>query len=135
MKHCLNYTWFVVSYVFGKTYISNICEHATKKIVRVKEGKKRKGFVTIPLSENGSPDYCICCMNKMAIRCAWCGESIHIGDPVTLSWPADDGSFKIPDYAVKYGEGDQLVVCLRRGCGEYMCRYGFWMAPGVVRKG
>lgn len=97
------------------------------------EGKKFTGFVNMPLSENGSPDYCVCCINKMAIRCAWCGESINIGDPVTLCSPVHE-SFKVPDYAVKYGEGNQLVGCLRWGCGEAMCRSGFWMPPGIVER-
>ena len=93
--------------------------------------KKWEGFTSIPLAKNGSPDYCICCLNSMAIRCAWCGESIAIGDPVSLCALVNPLHL-MPEYAVGHGE-KQFVGCLRWGCADGAhARSGFWNPPGQV---
>ncbi|NTW14626.1 MAG: hypothetical protein HGA31_06425 [Candidatus Moranbacteria bacterium] len=85
----------------------------------------------IPITDGHTP-YCHACLEKMAIRCAWCGKPIFVGDPITLYSPKK--GFEIPDYAIRYSEDPlTLVGCLRWDCAESgMDRSGFWMPPGQV---
>lgn len=100
---------------------------------------------TMPRNEDGSTDYCLDCIGKMAIRCAWCGGTIFIGDPVTLYTPRSAESFRksdettfvsapgvdfqIPNHAVVFNTSPlQLVGCLRMSCaGSGADRAGFWV--------
>lgn len=131
--NCLMLIWLVLSWPFRKTYTANVCGHRTKKTGRfVSYGE---GCITsMPLSENGNPDYCIDCIGKMSIKCAWCEGSIHIGDPVTLYAPQE--SFKVPEHAVRYHNDPKcLVGCLRWNCAETGGdRAGFWVPPGKVAR-
>lgn len=81
----------------------------------------------MPVNEKGSFDYCLDCIGTMAIRCAWCGKAIFIGDPITLyDQPAD---FVMPEYAVTYGDSPKcLVGCLRHDCADTGSdRAGYWL--------
>jgi hypothetical protein len=123
-----------VSALFRRTHVANICGHKTSKKGFMYDGTSTS-IMEMPLAENGHPDYCLDCIGKMGIRCAWCGEPITIGEPVTLDFPHKE--FRVPDYAVKYGEGEEqaLVGCLRWDCADtltMMC--GQWMPPGVVKR-
>lgn len=84
----------------------------------------------MPLNNQRSVDWCLACIEKMAIPCAWCEKPIFIGDPVTLYSPVDK-TFEIPDHAVIYDkERLQLVGCLRWECADTGAdRAGFWL-PG-----
>ena len=118
---------------FRRIHTANICGHKTRKKGFMYNGKSTS-IMEMPLASNGHPDYCLECIGKMSIRCAWCGEPITIGAPITLYLPNKE--LKVPNYAVKYGEGDEqaLVGCLRWDCadtGADMC--GQWMPPGVVQ--
>ena len=81
----------------------------------------------MPTNENGSMDYCLDCIGKMAIRCAWCGDPIFIGNPITLYTP--HGDFQVPEHAIVYNkEPLQLVGCLGWNCAETGAdRAGFWL--------
>lgn len=123
-----------VSTPFRKIHIANICGHKTRKEGFMYDGKS-VNIMKMPLALNDQPDYCLKCIGKMSIRCAWCGESIVIGEPITLDFPHKE--FKVPDYAVKYGEGEEqaLVGCLRWDCAETLAvTCGHWMPPGVVMR-
>ena len=101
--------------IFKKKLTAN-CGHVTKeKNTIIVFGEK----INITLSlENGKTEYCHKCIEKMAIRCAWCGHSILIGDPITLYSPRNK-DFKIPPYATIFNkEPLQLVGCLRWDCAE-----------------
>jgi len=82
---------------------------------------------------NGEVEYCLGCLGKMTILCAWCKEPIFIGEPVTLYTPRD-GS--VPNHAKIHDENLlQLVGCLRWNCAESGAdRAGFWM-PGEDGEG
>ncbi len=88
----------------------------------------------IPIVD-GKTDYCHRCLEKMAIRCAWCGGVIFIGDPITLYSPRDRNR-KMPDYAVLHNkEHNSYVGCLRWNCAESGAdRAGFWYPPGQVMR-
>lgn len=89
----------------------------------------------MPTNEDGSVDYCLDCIGKMTIRCAWCGESIFIGQPITLETP--DPNSEIPDYAVPYDkDSSRLIGCLLLGCPRAagFNRAGFWL-PGEGGRG
>jgi len=108
------------------------CGHKTLKKDSVTAfGEKTTTEILI---SNGKTDYCHRCLEKMAIQCAWCGEVIFIGDPITLYSP-DKQSFEIPKHAVTHGENPlQLVGCLRWGCADTGAdRAGFWYPPGKVK--
>lgn len=124
--------WLKISSFVSRLHVANKCGHRTKRAGWV-EAFGEKYFVEMPVAKNGRPDYCHACIGSMAIRCAWCGEPIHIGNPVTLYTPSKRG-FVIPTYAVRYSKDPlQLVGCLAWGCAETGAdRAGFWMPPGEV---
>lgn len=133
ISYYLRVLWLVVSYPFRKTYMANICGHHTKKTGGV-TSHGESHTMSMPLSENGSPDYCLDCIAKMSIRCAWCENSIHVGDPVTLYIPQE--SYKVPEHAVRYDKDECcLVGCLGWNCTQTGAdRQGFWMPPGKVAR-
>lgn len=87
----------------------------------------------IPIDKDGLTSHCHQCLEKMTIRCAWCGKPIFIGDPVTLYLPRDK-DIKMPDYAVSY-KNNAFVGCLGWDCaGSGVDRAGFWYPPGQVHR-
>lgn len=117
-----------------KDYIAKVCGHSTKQ-----SGEQfslgDNYILNMPLSENGDLDYCLDCVAKMSISCAWCGEPIHIGDPITLYTPKPD--FEIPKHAVRYSEHEnKLIGCTRLTCADLGAgdRQGFWIPPGKVHR-
>ncbi|PID52240.1 MAG: hypothetical protein CR972_03075 [Candidatus Moraniibacteriota bacterium] len=116
--------------IFKKKIVAD-CGHKTLKKDNVTAfGESCE--IAIPIS-NGKTAYCHRCLEKMAIRCAWCGKVIFIGDPITLYSPRGEG-LKMPDYAVLYNEEHSSYVgCLRWDCAETGAdRAGFWHPPGKV---
>ncbi len=114
---------------FGRSYKATVCGHKTKLIGRGKIFEEEY----ISTFEKGKIKYCRTCLGAMAIRCAWCGEPILTGEPITLYAPSED--FIIPSYAVLYEEkgGVRLVGCLRWDCADTGAdRSGFWVIPGKV---
>ena len=107
------------------------CGHET--LIRDKVSAFGETITTELPIENGKTPYCHRCIEKMAIRCAWCGRPIFIGDPVTLYSPVNK-NFKMPDYAIIYNkEHNSYVGCLRWDCAETSAdRMGFWYPPGKV---
>jgi predicted RNA-binding Zn-ribbon protein involved in translation (DUF1610 family) len=115
---------------FGRTYNCQ-CGHTAKwKTILTIDGNS--GIFTLA---GTPPEYCPQCFKKAIIKCAWCGNSITPGSPVTLHIPMSD--FKIPEYAVRYPEGEhiKLVGCMRTTCSDFgMDREGFWIMPGKVQR-
>lgn len=109
------------------------CGHRTKRSGLV-SAFGRTITTKMPKNHDGSVDYCLGCISKMAIQCAWCGGSIFIGDPITLYIPS--GDFQVPEHAVIYNkESLQLVGCLSGNCADTGAdRAGFWL-PGEDDKG
>lgn len=70
----------------------------------------------------------------MAIRCAWCGKPIFVGDFITLYSPSEE--FEIPDWAVIYHQEPlQLIGCQRTDCADSGSDYcGCWIPPGKVQR-
>ncbi len=106
-------------------YKAEKCGHYTKRVGSV----SAFGLTVItkmPKNHNGSVDYCLNCIGKMAIRCAWCGDPIFIGDPITLYTPYD--GFQVPDHAVIHKkEPLKLVGCLGWDCADTISdQAGIW---------
>lgn len=105
---------------------ARICGHKTRQ-----KGDVAAFGVTIttemPLKD-GTVDYCLECIAKMAIQCAWCSLPIFIGDPITLYFSSKP-DFVVPDHAVVYNEQTkELVGCLRMDCASTGAdRAGFWL--------
>jgi len=83
--------------------------------------------------KNGKVSYCLQCIEAMTIQCAWCGEHILPGEPITLYTPRDK-NYTIPEGAVTYSQDPlRLVGCLRFDCAQTGAdRAGFWVPPGQV---
>jgi len=116
--------------IFKKKILAN-CGHKTfEKATITAFGSSCK--TKIPIINNKT-DYCHRCLEKMAIRCAWCGKTIFIGDPITL-YSLKDKSYKMPGYAVFYDkEYNSYIGCLRWDCAQTGAdRAGFWYPPGRV---
>ncbi len=118
--------------VFGVRLKAKKCGHKTKLKDKVTAFGETEILGMVP-HKDGTVDYCHKCLKKMAIRCAWCGEPIFIGEFVTLYTPINK-KFKAPECAVKYSENPlQFVGCCRGNCAETGADYrGRWMPPGKV---
>ena len=120
--------------LFARTYIANVCNHPTKR-----EGKTESFgecyAIVMPLAGNGRPDYCLECIGKMAIKCGWCGQLIHIGDFVTPYLPRPN----MPDYTRYHQDGPGLartvIGCCRASCREFPGdEHGQWLPPGKIQR-
>ncbi len=118
--------------IFWSKKVQAQCGHQTRTVVLLHIYEEER-FLQLPLDDDGTTPACWDCLEKMTIRCAWCGKPIFIGDPVTLNSPAD-GALCIPQYAVVYScRPLRLVGCLRMGCANSGAeRAGFWQPPGEV---
>ena len=88
------------------------------------------GLIQCPVKHGQTP-YCPRCLERMTIRCAWCGQPIFVGDPVTLYTNIPER--EMPDYAVPFSlEPRRYIGCLNWGCGNSHDHQGFWMPPGKV---
>jgi len=135
-------------------YTATKCGHRTKQTGNI-TAFGRTIIISMPKNKKGSVDYCLECIGKMTIQCAWCRNPIFIGNPITLYSPGPhgelffsseepsevqkerrDGDFIIPDHAIAYSENPPVLVgCLRMNCADTGAdRAGFWM-PGEDGKG
>lgn len=107
-------------------YVATKCGHRTEQEGRV-SAFEHVIIIEMPRNEIGSVDYCLDCIGKMAIQCAWCGNQIFIGDPITLYTPRCN--FKVPEHAVVYAKKPlQLVGCLDGNCAESRAdKAGLWL--------
>lgn len=123
--------WFLC--LLKLRYKATKCGHYTKQSGSV-SAFGQTIHTKMPKNKNCSFDYCLDCVSKMATRCAWCGNPIFIGEPITLYTPNTD--FKIPEYAVIYSKDPLRVVgCLSRDCADTGGDVaGFWL-PGENGKG
>lgn len=118
----------------SRSYKANVCGHMTR-LAGWAVSMDERYPLTIPLTKNGNPDYCLCCIGSMAINCPWCGRPICIGDAVTL-YPSKPGKqpnfrnlrFELPDYRLRVGCA--RIGCLRRS-GDIA---GYWHTPGQVER-
>lgn len=117
---------------FTKKIVAD-CGHETKKKDKVTAfGENTETHLS---AQGGKIPYCHRCLEKMAIKCAWCGHVIFIGDPITLYTPSNK-DFKVPGHAIIHNKDPlQLVGCLRWDCAETGAdRAGFWVPPGNVQR-
>ncbi len=109
-----------------RRYTATKCGHRTKR-TGIVSAFGRTITTKMPINKNGSVDYCLDCIGKMAIKCAWCGNPIFIGTAVTIGLPVND--FKVPKYAVAYKKNPpQFVGCFSWNCADVGAgQAGFWM--------
>lgn len=71
-------------------------------------------------------EYCSRCLEKMSIRCAFCGEPIFVGDAVGLYAPS--GASNLPEFGEPYSLAPlEFIVCQRAGCAEKAKPVGIWV--------
>lgn len=104
---------------------ARVCGHQTAKVGWIRAFGEET-ITEMPEMEGGGLAYCLDCLGKMAIRCAWCGKAIFIGNPVTL-YSAQDRT--IPEGATVYdAERGSVVGCLGWNCADTGAdRAGFWL--------
>lgn len=111
---------------FSQEFHARRCGHqtASKGLIHA---YGESSFVTMHVTGRKTVDYCLDCLEKMTIRCAWCDRPIFIGDEVTLYAPAE--GCIVPEHAVVYQTFPmQLVGCLRWDCArDLKDRAGFWI--------
>ena len=110
-------------HIFAKEAVAG-CGHKTLARGNMTAfGVSRKTKISII---DGKTDYCHRCLEKMAIKCAWCGNVIFINDKITLCTPLSK-NFEIPEHTVVVHEKNplKLVGCSR--CAEAGADIaGFW---------
>jgi hypothetical protein len=112
------------------TYLAD-CGHKCKEIDYVSAyGGTTQTKISIV---KGKTEYCHKCLEKMTIRCAWCGRPIFIGDQITL-YSTNSNDFKAHEDSVIYDKKNlSYVGCPRRDCAETGADYcGIWIPPGKV---
>lgn len=114
------------------------CGHKTKKKDKITvwvKGEEKRISVTLKKQKNNKYKFCHKCFEKMSIRCAWCGDTILIDEPITLYSPCNK-DYKFPEYTIYYNkEENQVVGCLSWDCADSgIDRAGFWMYPGEVKR-
>lgn len=126
--------WVVVGNPFRKTFTATICGHKTK-IAGPIASFGETSIMQMPLNKEGETEYCLDCIAKMAIRCAWCGKPINIGSAVTLYIPTSK-TYIPPEHAVRHEEDERcLVGCLRWDCADTGAdMQGYWVPPGKVAR-
>jgi hypothetical protein len=117
------------------------CGHLTSLQAIVWRGDEAK---VTDMSSQDQPEVCGDCLAAMAISCAWCGEAIFIGDPVTLYSARREKIAELPEGAVlylpDYMEGGSRAYITAVGCLGWNCadtgadRAGFWL-PDPNRPG
>lgn len=132
-RYWMKEKWIILSNIFRETYVANICGHST----HIQGRMSHFGETTImemPFSTGGRPDYCLDCIGKMSIKCAWCGSIICIGSPITL-YVLRESEIPAP-HAVPYAEHPRSFIgCLGWDCANSGAdRQGFWMPPGKVER-
>lgn len=113
----------------SRTVPATKCGHRTHTIGSVMIFGKPMAFRL--LVENGETDYCLECIGKMAIRCAWCSNPIAIGDAVTLRPPVA-GRKLVNSNGCASDEAGRYLGCLKCGCLRSEEK-GVWAFPGRVR--
>ena len=123
--------WIIILAFKNRQYEAD-CGHKTKERDWLK-AFSGKIVIKVPL-KNGKTPYCHRCLEKMTIRCAWCGEPIFISNSITLYSPKYPENFEILEGAVVYSQEPlRLVGCLRSNCAHTGGdRAGFWYPPGQV---
>lgn len=101
------------------------CDHRTKRTGIISAFGERI-ITQMPLNDTGSVDWCLKCIEKEAIQCAWCTRPIFIGNPITLYSTESD---KVPKHATVFDRKPiQLVGCLDLNCADTGGdRAGFWI--------
>jgi len=117
----------------ARRFTATVCGHRTPSQGRV-EAFGESITTNMPVQQ-GKVSFCLGCLGKMAIRCAWCGSVIFVGDPVTLYIKPD--SMDLLEGAVEYGDDPVCVVgCLGWDCASTGAdRAGFWLPDNERRCG
>jgi len=121
--------------IHQKKLVATICGHETEP-----KGQVRAFDVEcemdMPTKPDGSVEFCLDCIAGMTIRCAWCGNVIFIGSPVTLYGASDPDFVPKPDSVVYDEARRQYVGCLGWECADTGAdRAGFWVPDTQTRRG
>ncbi len=128
-----NKTKFLLALVWGflsKPVLAEGCGHTTRE---VSVAIKNNDWVIVQVPPGNDRAYCAKCVVKSAIVCAWCGEIIWPGDPVSLMAPLETKFYKQLEGSFCFDrETMTMIGCLRPGCSSRFDVAGFWAVPGRI---
>lgn len=106
--------------------IADICGHKTAQNGKI-EAFGVETDMKMPRNSQGRLDYCLDCITQMTVKCAWCGDVIFIGTPITLYGPSYPWVF--PDGTVFHSDNPLRVVgCPSSSCADTGADYvGMWL--------
>lgn len=105
------------------------CRHRTRARGLVHSSGEVRS-IGLPV-KGGEAGYCLDCIARMTIRCAWCGKPIFIGDRITLFGDTEDR--RLWPQACRDDSG-RYIGCLRRCCAAADQSAGRWVPPGKVAR-
>lgn len=119
--------------IFNPKIKATVCGHLTKETdTLVAFGKTKE--LRLPIKNDKTP-YCHACLSKMAIRCAICGDPIHIGDMVLAGESSVDSENMFAQYITLHKGSKVYVACTRASCLDITgtAETGIWVAPGRIQ--
>lgn len=103
-----------------------ICGHLTRRYATI-AAFDDLAVMRLPTNELGIPLYCGLCITKMSRRCARCGRSIFVGDPVCAFVSHGENLYVTGE--VFSLTPHRYVGCMRGDCAPLKgSRSGVWMA-------
>lgn len=117
--------------IFNPRIKATVCGHLTKQTdTLVAFGKTKEVCLLI---KNDKTPYCHACLSRMAIRCAICGDPIHIGDMVLVGESVDSENMFV-QYIASHKGSKVYVACTRASCLDIVgtAERGVWVAPGKI---
>ena len=105
-------------------YRAKKCGDMTKRTGRIYAFGKST-TMKMPMNDRDSVDWCLDCVAKMTIQCAWCKLPIFIGNPITLY--VATGGIGDRAHAVVWTQNPlRLVGCM--DCADTLTdQGGFWL--------
>jgi len=73
----------LVASFFGGSVKAVKCGHRSRKSGRI-SAFGDSVFTHLKANSDGTLDYCLACLGKMAIQCSLCKRAIFVGDPIAL---------------------------------------------------
>lgn len=130
MRNKVKFVSTFIRCLASRPVVAEGCGHLTREFSVAYKGDD---WVVVQVPPDNDRAYCAKCVAKSAIICAWCGQIIWPGDPISLSAPLSAKFFKKLEGAVCFDrETMTMVGCLRPECGSRFDMAGFWAVPGRV---
>lgn len=119
----INNLWNHIKCLFLPVYTASKCGHQTKLFGPM----PRNTWCQMPLEENGSPRYCLSCLEKQSVPCVYCGESIFVGEMISLIKNKEVGEYNKSPLLTVLVDNEPYEIKSYPGCSD-CCEYMFLSA-------